>query len=61
MKTIAMFVVLLTMLMLAFVIIMLAIAGFCYVVRYINYKRGVNPRLLKWARTLDWLMEDKKK
>ena len=49
MKQFAMFTILVTMLMLAFVIIMLAIAGFCCVIKKLAQKRKVGPRLMKWA------------
>ena len=58
MKQFAMFTILVTMLMLAFVIIMLAIAGFCCVIKKLAQKRKVGPRLMKWAEVLDWLKEE---
>lgn len=60
MADVAMFVVLVTMFMLAFVVIMLAIAGFCYVVKKLSQKGKVDPRLMKWAEVLDWLKEEEK-
>ena len=59
MKTFAIFSVFLTMLMLIFVLIMLAIAGFCYVMKRIEKKRGLSPRMAKWVYILDWLGEEK--
>ena len=60
MRTISMFAVTLTMLMLIFVVIMLVIAGFCYVMKRIEKKRGLSPRMAKWIYILDWLEDDKK-
>lgn len=60
MKTFAMFAVMLTILLLGFVVIMLAIAGFCYVVKKLSQKGKVSPRLMKWAEVLDWLKEEEK-
>ena len=57
MEEFAMFAALLTMLLLGFVVIMLAIAGFCYVVKRFARKGKVGPRLMKWAEVLDWLKE----
>lgn len=59
MKTFAMFAAMLTMLLLGFVVIMLAIAGFCYVMKRIEKKRGLSPRMAKWVYILDWLGEEK--
>lgn len=59
MRVISMFVVTLTMLMLIFVVIMLAIAGFCYVMKRIEKKKGLSPRIAKWVYILDWLEEEK--
>ena len=59
MRIISLFVVTLTMLMLIFVLIMLAIAGFCYVMKRIEKKRGLSPRMAKWVYILDWLEEEK--
>ena len=60
METFAMFSVFLTMLLLGFVVVMLAIAGFCYVIRKLAQKGKVGPRLMKWAEVLDWLKEENK-
>lgn len=60
MKTFAMFAVMLTILLLGFVVIMLAIAGFCYVMKRIEKKRGLSPRMAKWVYILDWLEEEDK-
>lgn len=59
MKTFAMFAVMLTILLLGFVVIMLAIAGFCSVMKQIEKKRGLSPRMAKWVYILDWLGEEK--
>ena len=59
MKTFAMFAVMLTMLLLGFVVIMLAIEGFCYVMKYVEKKRGLSPRMAKLVYILDWLGEEK--
>ena len=59
MKTFAMFAVMLTMILIIFAIYMLAIAGFCYVMKRIQKKRGLSPRMAKWVYILDWLEEDK--
>lgn len=58
METFAMFSVFLTMLLLGFVVIMLAVAGFCYVVKRLARKGKVSPRLMKWVEVLDWLKEE---
>lgn len=60
METFAMFSVFLTMLLLGFIVIMLAIAGFCYVVKKLARKGKVGPRVMKWAEVLDWLKEENK-
>ena len=60
METFAIFAASLTMLLLGFVVIMLAIAGFCYVVKKLARKGKVGPRLMKWAEVLDWLKEEDK-
>lgn len=60
METFAMFSVFLTMLLLGFIVVMLAIAGFCYVIRKLARKGKVGPRLMKWAEVLDWLKEEDK-
>ena len=60
METFAMFSVFLTMLLLGFIVVMLAIAGFCYVVKKLARKGKVGPRLMKWAEVLDWLKEEDK-
>lgn len=59
MKTFAMFAVMLTMMLIVFVLCMLAIAGFCYVMKRIEKKRGLSPRMAKWVYILDWLGEEK--
>lgn len=59
MEAFSIFVVSLTLLMLLFVLIMLAIAGFCYVMKRIEKKGGLSPRMTKWVYTLDWLGEEK--
>lgn len=59
MKTFAMFAVMLTMMLIVFVLYMLAIAGFCYVMKRIEKKGGLSPRMTKWVYTLDWLGEEK--
>lgn len=60
MKALSIFAVTLTMLLLGFVVIMLAIAGFCYFMKRIEKKRGLSPRMAKWVYILDWLEDDKK-
>lgn len=60
METFAMFSVFLTMLLLGFIVVMLAIAGFCYIVKKLALKGKVGPRLMKWAEVLDWLKEENK-
>lgn len=60
MKTLSIFAVTLTMLFLGFVVIMLAIAGFCAVMKRIERKRGLSPRMAKLVYILDWLGDDKK-
>lgn len=60
MKTFAMFAVMLTMMLIIFAIYMLAIAGFCCVVKKLAQRGKVGPRLMKWAEVLDWLEDDKK-
>lgn len=60
METFSLFVVCLTLLLLGFVLIMLAIAGFCYVMKQIEKKRGLSPRMAKWVYILDWMEDDKK-
>ena len=60
METFAMFSVFLTMLLLGFIVIMLAIAGFCCVVKKLAQKGKVGPRVMKWAEVLDWLKEEDK-
>lgn len=59
MKALSIFAVTLTMLLLGFVVIMLAIAGFCYVMKRIEKKRGLSPRMAKLVYILDWLGEEK--
>ncbi len=59
METFSLFVVCLTLLLLGFVLIMLAIASFCYVMKRIEKKRGLSPRMAKWVYILDWLGEEK--
>ena len=59
MRAFAMFAVILTMLLVIFVLCMLAIAGFCYVMKRIEKKRGLSPRMAKWVYILDWLEEEK--
>lgn len=58
MEALSIFAVTITMLLLGFVVIMLAIAGFCYVVKKLAQKGKVDPRLMKWAEILDWLKEE---
>ena len=58
METFAIFSVFLTMLLLGFIVVMLAVAGFCYVVKRLARKGKVGPRLMKWAEVLDWLKEE---
>lgn len=59
MRTFAMFAVMLTMMLIVFVLCMLAIAGFCYVMKRIEKKRSLSPRMAKWVCILDWLGEEK--
>lgn len=59
MKTFAMFAVILTMMLILFAQYMLVIAGFCYVMKRIEKKRGLSPRMAKWVDILDWLEEEK--
>lgn len=59
MSTFAMFAVMLTMMLIVFVLCMLAIAGFCYVMKRIEKKRGLSPRVAKLVYILDWLAEEK--
>lgn len=60
MGTFSLFVVCLTLLLLEFVMIMLAIAGFCYVMKRIEKKHGLSPRMAKWVYILDWLEDEKR-
>ena len=60
METLSIFAVTLTMLLLGFVMIMLAIAGFCAVMKQIERKKGLSPRMAKLVYILDWLGDDKK-
>ena len=59
MEALSIFAVTLTMLLLGFVVIMLAIAGFCSIVKKIERTREINPRLAKWVYILDWIGDDK--
>lgn len=59
MRAFAMFAVMLTFMLVIFVLYMLAIAGFCYVMKRIEKKRGLSPRMAKWVYILDWLGEEK--
>ena len=52
------FTVCLTLLLIFFVLVMLAIAVFCSVVRKIENKKDISPRLKKWVEVLDWLKEE---
>lgn len=58
MRAFAMFAVMLTFMLVIFVLYMLAIAGFCYVMKRIEKKRGLSPRMAKWVYILDWLGEE---
>lgn len=58
MKMMALFSVTLTMLMLLFCVVMLAVAGFCAIMKRVERKRGLSPRMAKWVDILDWLKED---
>lgn len=60
MKVLSIFAVTLTMLLLGFVVIMLAIAGFCSFMKRVEKKRGLSPRMAKWVYILDWLKEEDK-
>ena len=60
MEILALFAVHLTLLALGFVILLLAIAGFCYFMKRIEKKRGLSPRMAKWVYILDWLKEEDK-
>jgi hypothetical protein len=48
-----------TALLLVFCLVMVVIAAFCGVVRYIAKRRSISPRLMKWVDVMDWLKEEK--
>lgn len=54
----AQFIIFLTLLVLAFVNVLLLMAIFCKVIRWINMRRPVSPKLIKYAEVLDWLKEE---
>ena len=58
MEIMAQFTIFLTAMALCFVAILLIMEGFCAVVRQVNKKMEVSPRLMKWVETLDWLKEE---
>lgn len=58
MENLSIFAIGITMLLLGMVIILLAIAGFCYFMKRVEKKRGLSPRMAKWVYILDWT-EDK--
>lgn len=59
MEILSQFTVYLTLLLIFFILILLAMAGFCAVVRRINRTKEISPRIMKWVETLDWLKEEK--
>lgn len=58
MEILSQFTVYLTLLLIFFILILLAMAGFCAVVRRINKTKKVSPRVMKWVEVLDWLKEE---
>ena len=58
MEIMSQFTVYLTLLLIFFMLILLAMAGFCAVMRQINKRREVSPRVIKWVEILDWLKEE---
>ena len=60
MENLSIFSIGISMLLLGMVIVLLAIAGFCYFMKRIEKKRGLSPRMAKWVYILDWTEEDKK-
>lgn len=58
MMILAQFAIYLAVLSVFFIIILIAMAGFCTVVKSMGKKKDINPRLMKWAEVLDWLKEE---
>lgn len=60
MEALSIFALSITMFLLGFIVIMLAIAGFCYFMRRIYKNKEMPPRLDKWIYFLDWTKEVKR-
>lgn len=58
MEILSQFTIYLTLLLIFFILVLLAMAGFCAVMRQINKRKKLNPRIMKWVEVLDWLKEE---
>jgi len=60
MEILSQFTIYLTLLLIFFIVILLAMEGFCAVMRQINKRKKLSPRIMKWVEVLDWLEDDRK-
>lgn len=58
MEILSQFTIYLTLLIIFFILVLLAMAGFCAVMRQINKRKRLTPRVMKWVEVLDWLKEE---
>ena len=59
MEILSQFTIYLTLLLIFLIVILLAMAGFCAVMRQIDKRKKLSPRVMKWVEVLDWLKEEK--
>lgn len=58
MEILSQFTIYLTLLLIFLIVILLAMAGFCAVMRQINKRKKLSQRVMKWVEVLDWLKEE---
>lgn len=58
MQILSQFTIYLTLLLIFFIVILLAMEGFCAVVKRVARKRDVSSKLMKYVEVLDWLKEE---
>ncbi len=58
MQILSQFTIYLTLLLIFLIVILLAMAGFCAVMRQIDKRKKLSPRIMKWVEVLDWLKEE---
>lgn len=60
MEVLSIFAISLTIILIGFVVLLLAVAGFCSFMKRIEKKKGLSPKMTKLVYILDWMEDDKR-